>query len=109
MMLLGDCIKLMLNSRIDQIKQRYFLPNFVAKIVGKSIKKVGNYYITFCPFCQQNALQWRDRRFWVNNDVCGCYSPKCQNDHKPMDIINFYARYYKVTNSEAIRILFEGV
>ena len=96
-------------SKIDQIKSRYFLPNYIAKIVTKPMKKVDNYYITFCPFCQKDVTVWRKRSFWVNENVCGCYNPKCQNGHKPMDIINFYARYNGVTNSEAISYLFESV
>lgn len=96
-------------SKIDQIKARYFLPNYIAKITCKTLKKVDNYYITFCPFCQKDVTIWRKRSFWVNENVCGCYNPKCQGVYKPMDIINFYSRYYGVTNSEAIRYLFEGV
>ena len=96
-------------NKIDEIKRRYFLPNYIAKIVAKPIKKVGDYYITFCPFCQKETTEWRKRSFWVNQQVCGCYNPKCQDSHKPMDIINFYSRYNSVTNNEAIKALFEGV
>ena len=96
-------------SKVDRIKKGYFLPNYVAKIVSKPMKRIDGYFITFCPFCQQNEDKWRKRSFWVNESVCGCFNPKCSQNSKPMDIINFYARYHNVTNEQAISDLFTGI
>jgi len=95
-------------SKVDQIKQAYFLPNYVAMVTGSPIKRVGDYWVTHCPFCQQNETKWRKRSFWVNEQVCGCFNPKCSQNSKPMDIINFYARFNRVTNEQAISDLFKG-
>lgn len=104
-----------MNDRVAQIKQFYKLASIVAPYTGGLRAPVqtnwGNYMNGWCPFCQHGKGNKGDvRRFWVNTTagLCNCFHPVCAA-HKPMDVINFWARVHNISNDQAIRDLFLGM
>lgn len=98
-------------SLINQIKKHFTIASVVAPTTGglkKPIQtKYGQYYNGWCPFCQSGQLQkGKPRKFWVNveSNLCNCMDPSCASN-LPMDVINFYSRYWGVSNREAIEDL----
>lgn len=75
----------------DRISILDFFPD--AKPTGKG------WFIACCPLHDDhNPSLWID----ANRGLCGCYAG-C-ND-KPMDVVNLYARWKQLSNSEAMRVL----
>jgi len=76
-----------------------------------NIKRSGpDFYVCHCPFCQTGAPAKAKPRMWINTrlDVCNCFTPECAAA-RPMDVINLYARLENLSNSDAIRALYELV
>jgi len=103
-----------MSTLIEQIKQEITLMDLLRENVDylKATKPNG-WYIGRCPFHQAGQPSKGDpiskRKFWVDvrpgRGICSCYVPRCaaQNpQHKPMDVINFYARLNGLSNRLAI-------
>jgi len=99
-------------DKVSQIKEYYNLARVVAPYTGGLRAPLqtnwGNYMNGWCPFCQNGkGVRGDTRRFWVNvtEGLCNCFHPACAA-HKPMDVINFWARVHNVSNDQAIRDLY---
>lgn len=82
-------------SGIDEIKKMYRIESFFTEQT-----KTGDEYILVpCPFHDD-----RHPSLWIDTkrQICNCFS--C-NFTKPMDVLNFYARLYGLSNKESIRSL----
>lgn len=103
-----------MSTLIEEIKKRIPLMTMVQDHVLylKPTKPTG-WYIGRCPFHQAAIPDKLDpgfkRKFWIdarpNRQVCSCFVPDCAANnpgHKPMDVINFYARLHNLTNRAAI-------
>lgn len=96
---------------IDQIKLHFNLAAFVAPYTNGLRRpqqtNYGEYLNGWCPWCQNGKPQRnKARRFWVNIETqkCNCMHPTCKSI-KDMDVINFHARLWGLTNKEAIEDL----
>lgn len=96
---------------ISQIKSTFKLAEIVAPYTGglrpPAQTNYGQYLNGWCPFCQNGIHQKGEaKRFWVNTEaeICNCFHPACASQI-PMDVINFWARIYQISNDQAIRDL----
>lgn len=96
---------------VSQIKEHFNLAAVVAPHTSGLSKpqqtNYGQYFNGWCPWCQNGVKQpGKPKRFYVNVEIglCNCMHPACAS-LKPMDVINFYARLWNVTNQEAIKDL----
>lgn len=73
---------------------------------GLRSAKNSRYLRGYCPWCQPNGQTKRksNRRFWVDTELKICNCHKCKFD-LPMDVFNFYARLYNISNLDAIQEL----
>lgn len=87
-------------SYVDQIKARLPILEFTEKItrLETSGGSGGRYYLGKCPFHPD-----RHPSFWVDTKLglANCFRRDCGAE-KPMDVVNLYARYHKITNTQAI-------
>jgi hypothetical protein len=104
---------------IETIKTSIPLAPYVAPLTN-GLKPTGRgFLIGRCPFHQSPTDPPNKRRFWVDtsHNTCGCFVPRCpafcdkrQDPHsKPLDIINFYALYHRLTPKEAISQLLASI
>lgn len=98
-------------SLISQLKEHYNIAAVVAPYTNGLRQPQnttwGEYLNGWCPFCQNGQPQsGKSRRFWVNTEIglCNCMHPRCSSP-KPMDVINFYARIWGISNEQAIQDL----
>lgn len=98
-------------SDISQVKQTYNIAAVVAPYTNGLMQFPGTtypeYFNGWCPWCQNGQPQKnKSRRFWVNPTIglCNCMHPRCKSE-KPMDVVNFYARIWGISNSEAAKEL----
>lgn len=103
-----------MSSLIDEIKQQIPLMTVVEDhVLFLKATRPAGWYIGRCPFHQAAIPDKSDprtkRKFWIDarpgRGVCSCFVPHCAANnpgHKPMDVINFYARLHDLTNRAAI-------
>lgn len=96
---------------VQAVKDHFKIGAYVAPYTGGLSRpkqtRYGEYMNGWCPWCQNGQRQRKQsRRFWVNTKtgLCNCMHPGCSN-HKPMDVINFHARLWNLTNDQAIHDL----
>lgn len=89
---------------ITKIRSSLPIASFVAPHTGGLKKTKDGWFIGRCPFHQTPQDPPNKRKFWVNvnKGICGCFVPRCQANHPPMDVINFHARLKNISNTEAI-------
>lgn len=98
-----------MSTLIEQIKLRLpilavcqdYVPNL------KPTRPEG-WWVGQCPFHQSESDKKGKRKFWIDarpgRQLCSCFVPRCayeNPDHKPMDVINFYARIHSLSNRAA--------
>lgn len=96
-------------TKVERIKAAFNLAKFVAPYTNGLKPSGPGWYIGRCPFHQDRTDPPNKRKFWVNEtkQICGCFVPRCPASGKPMDIINFWARYREISNREAIEELLQ--
>lgn len=97
-----------MTDTVAQIKECFPIARMVAPYTGgltaPRATAYGQYFNGYCPFCQQGQKQPKQpKRFWVNIDkgICNCFHPACAAP-LPMDVINFWARLWGVSNQAAL-------
>jgi len=100
-------------DKISVIKSKMTLASLLDQVTVRR-RISGEWELWECPFCQSEKTRKdgkpHEPRFWVNTrlEISNCFHPRCQA-LKPMDVINLYARLRGITNSDAIRRLFEQI
>jgi len=95
-----------MSDRIVKLKKEINICTVVAPHTGGLRPSRKPFMRGYCPWCQPHGRTGRksNYRFWVNTEkgICNCH--KCKFP-LPMDVFNFYARLYNISNLDAIEEL----